>query len=175
MFASSKISSLVRHLKTFSWLLIVISLLAGAVILTVSWQHAQTTGTVSFPKKDRVILKPPQSSRTEPTTTPADVQDSKQQSKAAPNNRGFTFRGTVEKFDSRTQTLTVNGENVPGWMSAMIMSYRIESPENLVVKVGDHVIARVYEGDFSTLRDVRVISAGPAGPPNCRHSHMSAL
>ncbi len=57
--------------------------------------------------------------------------------------------------------LTVSGENVPGWMGPMTMNYRVEKPDNVTVKVGDHITAKVYDGDFTTLHDVRVV-ADPA-------------
>lgn len=72
-----------------------------------------------------------------------------------------TFRGTVEKIDGSTEMLTVSGENVPGWMGPMTMSYRVEKPKNVTVKVGDHIIAKVYDGDFTTLHEVRVVVAKP--------------
>jgi Cu/Ag efflux protein CusF len=74
------------------------------------------------------------------------------------------FRGTVEKVDTSTGMLTVSGENVPGWMGPMTMNYRLDNPANVTVKAGDHITARVYDGDFSTLHDVRLVIEKPASP-----------
>jgi Cu/Ag efflux protein CusF len=70
----------------------------------------------------------------------------------------YTFRGKVEKVDTKAKTLSVNGENVQGWMAAMTMTYGVDK-EDVVnhVKAGDQITAKVYEGDFKTLYDVRVV------------------
>ena len=71
-----------------------------------------------------------------------------------------TFRGKVEKVDAKAKTLTVNGENVEGWMAAMTMSYAVDKEEVISkVKAGDQITAKVYDGDFKTLHDVQVIPA----------------
>jgi hypothetical protein len=44
----------------------------------------------------------------------------------------------------------------------MTMNYRVDKPANVTVKVGDHITAKVYDGDFSTLHDLRVVIVKPA-------------
>jgi Cu/Ag efflux protein CusF len=76
-----------------------------------------------------------------------------QQSKGA-----HAFSGKVEAIDTKAKTLTVNGENVEGWMAAMTMSYKIDKPDIFKkVKTGDQISATVYDGDFQTLHDVKVV------------------
>ena len=62
------------------------------------------------------------------------------------------FRGKVEKIDAKAKTLTINGENVEGWMAAMTMLYKTDKDDVFkTVKVGDTITAKVYDGEFSTL------------------------
>jgi len=77
-----------------------------------------------------------------------------------PAKKEHPFRGKVEKVDPKAKTLTVNGENVEGWMMAMTMTYAVDKPEILSkVKAGDQITAKVYDGDFSTLHGVQVAPA----------------
>jgi Cu/Ag efflux protein CusF len=70
------------------------------------------------------------------------------------------FKGKVEKVDPKAKTLTVNGENVEGWMAAMTMTYSVDKEDVLAkVKAGDQITAKVYDGDFKTLHDVQVAPA----------------
>jgi Cu/Ag efflux protein CusF len=68
------------------------------------------------------------------------------------------FRGKVEQVDTKAKTLTVNGEKVEGWMGAMTMTYKVDKAEAVAaVKAGDEIAATVYDGDFTTLHDVKVV------------------
>ena len=62
----------------------------------------------------------------------------------------YTLHGRVEKVDRKTAKPTVNGEQVEGWMPAMIMAYRVDNPDVLKsIKPGDQVEATVYERDMT--------------------------
>ena len=85
---------------------------------------------------------------------------------AQPKGKAYAFRGKVEKVDAKAKTLTVNGENVQGWMSAMTMTYTPDKEDVVThVKVGDEITAKVYEGDFKTLYEVQVVPPKSKAPP----------
>ena len=70
----------------------------------------------------------------------------------------FTFHGKVEKVDASAKTLAANNEAIPGWMNSMTMTYTVDKPDVLKsIKAGDQITAKVYEGDFKTLYEVKVV------------------
>lgn len=74
----------------------------------------------------------------------------------AQDKKSYTFTGKVEKVNSGDGTLTIDGDNVPGYMSAMKMDYKVDDPKVLKqVKPGDKIKATVYDGDY-TLHKVAV-------------------
>jgi Cu/Ag efflux protein CusF len=73
------------------------------------------------------------------------------------NKKEYVFKGKVEKVDEKAKMLTVANENIPGWMMAMTMAYRVDKDTVLKqVKAGDQIIATVYDGDV-TLHNVKVV------------------
>jgi protein SCO1/2 len=76
---------------------------------------------------------------------------------AAPAKKAHTFRGKVEAVNAGTNSVTVNGEKVEGWMDAMTMGYKVDDPAILKnIKAGDQITATVYEGDM-TLHKLQVV------------------
>jgi Cu/Ag efflux protein CusF len=74
----------------------------------------------------------------------------------------YQFKGKIEKVDTRGKTVSVNGENVEGWMTAMTMNYKVDKADVFEkLKVGDQITAKVYSGDFNTLYDVKVVPPPP--------------
>jgi Cu/Ag efflux protein CusF len=74
--------------------------------------------------------------------------------------RPFAFRGKVEQVDARAGTVTVQGDDVPGWMGAMTMVYKVENKDIVArVKPGDRIAATVYTDDFQTLHGVAIVAA----------------
>jgi Cu/Ag efflux protein CusF len=72
--------------------------------------------------------------------------------------KDHAFKGKVEKVDAKTKMVTVNNENIPGWMMSMTMTYKVDKDAVLKdLKPGDQIAATVYEGDFQTLYNIKVL------------------
>lgn len=79
-----------------------------------------------------------------------------------PAGKAHDFRGKVTEVNADSKSLTVDGEAVPGWMDAMVMSYPVDKESVLKeVKAGDHITATVYDGDY-TLHNIHVVKGKPA-------------
>jgi Cu/Ag efflux protein CusF len=79
--------------------------------------------------------------------------------------KDHAFKGKVEKVDPKTKMITVNNENIPGWMMSMTMTYKVDKPSEAALeklKPGDQITATVYDGDLQTLYGVKLAPAAPA-------------
>ena len=84
--------------------------------------------------------------------------DKKGKKEPPPFAVAFVFKGIVEQVDANAKWVTVTNENIPGWQNYKKMTYKVDNPEVLkTVKRGDRVTAKVYEGDFKVLYDLRVV------------------
>jgi Cu/Ag efflux protein CusF len=67
------------------------------------------------------------------------------------------FKGKVESVNEKGKMITVNNENIPGWMPSMTMTYKVDKEAVLkTVKAGDNLTATVYDGDLQTLYNIKV-------------------
>ena len=72
-------------------------------------------------------------------------------------SKDHVFKGKVEKVDLKTKMVTVNNENIPGWMNSMTMVYKVDKEAVLKdLKPGVQITATVYDGDLQTLYNVKV-------------------
>jgi Cu/Ag efflux protein CusF len=77
---------------------------------------------------------------------------------AAPEKKSYTFHGKVEVVNESDNSLQVNNEKIEGWMVAMSMVYSVDDPAIIKkLKVGDQIVATVYDGDYSILHKVQVV------------------
>jgi Cu/Ag efflux protein CusF len=99
------------------------------------------------------------SAQPQPGGTPGSAAPATSPAKAA---QPHAFRGKVERIDKSARSVMVAGEDVTGWMAAMTMPYEVEPPDVVEkLAVGDRITATVYDGDFKTLHDVKIVPAPP--------------
>jgi protein SCO1 len=62
----------------------------------------------------------------------------------APTAKRYAFTGRVISIDTQDQSAVIDGDNIPGFMDAMAMSYKIKPPETLKqLSAGDSISAEV--------------------------------
>lgn len=80
---------------------------------------------------------------------------------SAPAKKSYTFHGKIVSVNKDTQALTIDGEEVKGWMAAMTMNYKVDNPSIIdTLKPGDHIAATVYDGDY-ILHNVKLDNSKP--------------
>lgn len=85
---------------------------------------------------------------------------------AASNAKRYHLKGKVVSVDKQAHMLNVDGEAIPGFMSAMTMPYNVK-PESQLDKLstGDAITADVViQGDDSWLENISVTSHSAAPP-----------
>ena len=123
---------------------------------------------------DRVVIDVPKNTNealevqigAAPKATPAPASAAAPAAQAPKADKTeHAFRGVVQKVDAKAKTLTVDGENVQGWMMAMTMVFSADKEDVYAkVKPGDQITAKVHDGDFKTLYGVQVVPAAKEAP-----------
>ena len=79
------------------------------------------------------------------------------QTPPAAAKKEHSFKGKVESVNEKGKMVTVNNENIPGWMMSMTMTYKVDKEAVLKdLKPGTQISATVYDGDFQTLYNIKV-------------------
>jgi protein SCO1 len=104
------------------------------------------------------------------STTPAPAKQGGETSPSSPKR--FPLKGKVVSIDKSAASITVNGEDIPGFMSAMVMPYKVKSPAEIApLAPGDSITADVVsQDDDYWLENVKVAAhaAAPAAKPTSR-------
>ncbi len=89
-------------------------------------------------------------------------------SKPASTAKRYQLTGKVVTIDRPNSSMVVNGDDIPGFMPAMAMPYRVKTPGELdSLSPGDSIAADVVvQGSDYWLEGVRVTQHGGAPPTN---------
>ncbi len=76
----------------------------------------------------------------------------------------YALTGKVESIDNPHQTVSVNGDAIPGFMPAMTMDYKVKNPDELkLLKAEDSISATlVKQQDDYWLENIKIVHATPS-------------
>ena len=86
---------------------------------------------------------------------------------ANPEAKRYPLKGKVVSLDAPTGEANVDAEAIPGFMDAMVMSYKVKDPSQFAkLAVGDSITADVVvQGDQYWLENVKVVASSGNPPP----------
>ena len=101
----------------------------------------------------------------------------------APNTKHFHFTGRIISIDAQNQSAVIDGDNIPGFMDAMAMSYKIKPPSALSqLAPGDAIAGDLVDIEPADpnatpdywLENVKVTAHGKAPAPGPTSQRMPA-
>ena len=89
-------------------------------------------------------------------------------SKPAPAAKRYQLTGKVVTIDRPNSSMVINADDIPGFMPAMAMPYKVKTPSELdLLSPGDSIAADVVvQGGDYWLEGVRVTQHASTPPPN---------
>jgi protein SCO1/2 len=79
----------------------------------------------------------------------------------------YVLTGRVISIDKASQSITVDGDEIPGFMAAMTMPYQVKDTSALdKLSPGDQIKAEIVVGnDEAYLENIAVVKKAPASKP----------
>lgn len=93
-------------------------------------------------------------------STPAATQATQA---AQPNQKRYQLKGKILAVKADANALTIDGQDIPGFMSAMTMDYTVKSKDSLSgLKAGDEITGDIVvpEGGTAYLENIVVTKKG---------------
>jgi len=87
-------------------------------------------------------------------------------SKQAKNAKRYKFTGRVVSIDKQNKSIIVDGDDIPGFMSAMTMPYQVKNSSDLdKVATGDSIAAEIVGQDNDYWLENIQVTKHPTTPP----------
>jgi hypothetical protein len=87
-----------------------------------------------------------------------------------PRGKSRILNGTVEVINDFARSIRVNQEKIEGYSDARTATYNVDDATILKrLAVGDRIVATIYEKDYYTLYDIRIVEFyDPPSKPTTR-------